>query len=153
MIPWTLRPARKDESALAFVITEEAMRGYVEQLWGGWDEAAQREKHRGNFDPATHRLILVDGAPVGLLAVEDFGDHLWLGKLFLRAAVRGRGLGTAVLERVIAEAAARGLPVQLRVLRVNTAALRLYRRHGFRVVAETPERLVLRREHGGRGNL
>ncbi len=140
---YALRPATASDLELTYAITEDAMRGYVEQTWGAWDEAAQRVKHRSQFTPATYRVVECDGTAAGLLAVEEEPADLWLFKLYLFRGFRGRGLGGALLQRVIDEGAALGKPVRLKVLRVNQAALRLYLRKGFRVTGEEPERLFM----------
>jgi ribosomal protein S18 acetylase RimI-like enzyme len=141
-----LRPATADDLALCHAITEEAMRGYVEQTWDHWDADAQWRKHCDNYTPASHRIVMVDGAAAGLLAVEQWPDHLWLVKLYLRAAQRGQGIGSGLLRDVVLpQAQALRLPVRLRVLRVNLRAQALYARHGFRVVGETAERLFMER--------
>jgi ribosomal protein S18 acetylase RimI-like enzyme len=66
-----------------------------------------------------------------------------LVKLYLLAKYRGMGLGSALLVQVLNYAQAQGKLVRLRVLRVNSDAKRLYERHGFKVVQETPERLFM----------
>lgn len=140
-----LRAATAADLELTYDITEAAMRGHVEQTWGHWDDAEQRLKHRTNFDPQTTRIVVVDGADAGLVTVEDLADHVWLVKLYLRPGQRGHGVGTALLGDVLRRADAVGLPVRLRVLRVNVRAQALYARHGFRVVEETAERYVMER--------
>ena len=57
---------------------------------------------------------------------------------------RGRGIGTALVEQVIADAEARAVPVRLGVLEHNPAR-RLYERLGFRVVHVEPPRLRMER--------
>lgn len=44
---------------------------------------------------------------------------------------RGRGLGSAVLQRLCLDAARAGVPLRLNVWQANEGAIRLYRRHGF----------------------
>ena len=122
-------------------ITEEAMRGYVEETWGNWDEEEQLQKHRANFTPETYRMILVDEEVAGLVAVEEFLSHVWLVKLYLSVRYRGQGIGSQVLQDIQKDAAIRGKPVTLRVLRVNTRAQALYAKHGFKVTEESAERL------------
>ncbi|GGH35210.1 Ribosomal protein S18 acetylase RimI [Cribrihabitans marinus] len=57
--------------------------------------------------------------------------------ILVDAAARGRGVGTALLEAVIAEARARDLAeVQLDVIDVNPRARALYERVGFRAIGE-----------------
>lgn len=126
--------------AVTYEITKEAMGPYVQQTWGRWDEEEERRKHEQNYRPETHRLVLVAGQVAGLIAVEDEPTHLWLVKLYLLERFRGKGLGSALLAQVMQQARAQGKRVRLRVLRVNTGARRLYERHGFKVVQDTPER-------------
>ncbi|TAK83319.1 MAG: GNAT family N-acetyltransferase [Aquabacterium sp.] len=135
------RAATPDDLALTYAITEDAMRGYVEQTWGKWDEEEQLQKHRANFTPETCRIILVEGEVAGLFVVENFPSHVWLVKLYLLAAYRGQGIGSTVLQTVQEDARVQGKPVTLRVLRVNNRAQALYARHGFKVTEETAERL------------
>lgn len=140
-----LRNATPDDLALAYTITEDAMRAYVEQTWGRWDPQEQLDKHRANYTPDTHRIVMLDEAPAGLVAVEELPTHTWLVKLYLLAAWRNCGIGARLLQGVLQAARAQGKPVRLRVLKVNTPAQRLYARHGFRVIEQTPERLFMER--------
>ena len=56
--------------------------------------------------------------------------------LFVRPEARGRGVGTALLDAICAEAATRGYAeVRLDVIDTNPRARALYERHGFRQVA------------------
>ena len=136
-----MRPATPDDLALTYAITEEAMRGYVEETWGNWDEEEQFQKHRANFTPETYRMILVEDEVVGLVAVEEFPSHVWLVKLYLLAKHRGQGIGSQVLQDIQNRAMLQRKPVTLRVLRVNTRAQALYAKHGFKVTEENAERL------------
>lgn len=64
----------------------------------------------------------------------QFPAHLHLNVL---EAARGSGLGAGLLDTFLAELAGRGVRgVHLSTTRVNTAALALYERRGFRVWAE-----------------
>ena len=146
---FALRPAVEEDLDVTYEITREAMRQYVEETWGEWDEDDQRAKHRQNFEPATHRLVLVGSAVAGLVAVEVEPEYFWLVKLYLKAAYRGQGLGTALLLQVLQEAEGLGKATRLRVLKVNTRAKALYSRHGFQVVGEEPERYFMVRPCGG----
>ncbi len=70
-------------------------------------------------------------APVGMVAIrpDDDGARDQLISMWVAPAARGRGVGRALVGRVIAEAA--GRPLWLRVLDGNEAAIRLYQRCGF----------------------
>ena len=136
-----MRAATRDDLTLTYEITKDAMRGYVEQTWGNWDEEEQFQKHRANFTPETYRMILIKDEVAGLVAVEEFPSHVWLVKLYLLAKYRSQGIGSQVLQGVQASASAQGKPVTLRVLRVNKRAQALYAKHGFKITEESAERL------------
>jgi [ribosomal protein S18]-alanine N-acetyltransferase len=66
-------------------------------------------------------------------------DELHINTLAVAPAARRRGLATALLRHVMADAAASGATkATLEVRASNTAALALYGRHGFRVAATRP---------------
>lgn len=139
----SLRTVNSDDFDFGFEVTELAMRGYIEQTWGLWDAALHRRHHAATFNADTHQVILVDGERAGILAVEQHPAHVQLEKLYLVPGVRNRGVGSQVLRSVLEPAIAGGRPLRLRVLAVNTSAQRFYARHGFLVVATTPERLFM----------
>ena len=141
MLSLRMRPATEDDLAVTYAITEDAMRGYVEETWGSWNAEEQLQKHRANYTPETYKIILINDEVAGLVAVEDFPSHIWLVKLYLLAKYRGQGIGSQVLCGVQKSAKTQGKPVTLRVLRVNKRAQALYARHGFKVTEESAERL------------
>jgi ribosomal protein S18 acetylase RimI-like enzyme len=113
-----------------------AMRPSVEAQWG-WDEERQRRLHARRFPKHVTEILLVGDEPVGLRVVERDLDGLRLLRLHVVPARQSRGIGGSVLRALRAEAAEAGLPIRLRVLRVNPRARSFYERHGFRVVGRT----------------
>ncbi|HVE87101.1 MAG TPA: GNAT family N-acetyltransferase [Myxococcales bacterium] len=97
--------------------------------------AAQQHHYRAALPDADHRVILHEGKPAGRLLVARRADEIRLADVALLPEHRGRGLGTALLRDLLAEAAAAGKPVRLQVLRGNRAA-GLYARLGFSTVNE-----------------
>jgi GNAT superfamily N-acetyltransferase len=85
---------------------------------------------------------MIDEQPVGVLALEERPTELFLALIEILPSHQGQGLGSAVISDVQRRAAARGLPLTLRVLRVNPAQ-RLYQRLGFVLSAETVTHLFL----------
>ncbi len=83
-------------------------------------------------------VISADGTDVGYLVLEDHGDRWWIEMIAIAPAHQDQGIGTEVLEAVIADAP---VPVQLSVLRRNPRARALYERLGFAVIAEDDTRL------------
>jgi ribosomal protein S18 acetylase RimI-like enzyme len=89
-------------------------------------------------------IICRQGEPVGCFALGRHDDHLYVARIALLARWQRRGIGTALLRRVIAEADERRLPVRLSVLE-NNPARRLYERLGFTVVEDRHPKLVMER--------
>jgi len=133
-----LRPATRADLEFALDALRAAMREYVAATWGSWDDAHQRALFAPSFDLRTHRILRRDGEDAGVLAVETRVHCVTLGRIFLLPRHQRRGVGGTVVRALLAAAHARGLPVELTVLRANAAARVFYERLGFRVVGETP---------------
>jgi ribosomal protein S18 acetylase RimI-like enzyme len=83
-------------------------------------------------------LVERDGPLLGALALTDEGDGLGRVRWFaLDRALRGQGLGRSLIAELLDEARAAGLSkLELETISVLTAAARIYREAGFRVVRE-----------------
>lgn len=135
-----LRAATAADAEFAYLVLEQTMRAYAEATWGEWHESRARDEMRLAASDGRSQIIEVDSVPVGILRlVNEGGSHLQLEKLFVLPAFQRKGTGTWVLQGVLENARTVGLPVRLRVLRVNPAKA-LYERLGFRVTAEEPVR-------------
>ncbi len=130
-----LRPAAPVDSNVLYSVHEAAMRDYVAETWGSWDEAEQRAFWREHWFPG-REVIEVDGEMAGFLDVEDREDHVWVGNIELHPGFQGQGIGTAIVRDIQADAARCGHDVRLQVLKVNPAR-RLYQRLGFELTGET----------------
>jgi GNAT superfamily N-acetyltransferase len=111
-----------------------AMRDSLERL-GRFDPARARARLRDGFSPAHTLHVELAGERIGFFVLKPGADGLHLEHLYLRPEAQGRGVGSAVLAEVFAQADAGGLPVHVGALR-GSAANRFYLRHGFRLVAE-----------------
>jgi putative acetyltransferase len=125
-----LRQAGPDDSEFAFRAKEAAFRQYVEKAWG-WDEAEQRRLHEERFAAQDFRIISVAGTDVGIMATVVAPDCLKLNQLFILPEHQGQGIGSACMLLIMDEARGLGLPVRLRVLKVNPRARAFYERLGF----------------------
>ena len=134
---FALRPVTEADCDWLFALQREAYRTHVAQTWGTWDDDTQRARFDAAFTPAKLRIITVEGCDAGLLHVERAPHEIFLANIELAAEFRNRGLGTALIRSLLDEAAARGIPLRLQVLKVNQAARRLYERLGFTVFEET----------------
>ena len=132
-----LRPATEADRPFLAWLEEICMRDHAVALWGVW---RPRPDHAFSLEGV--RIVVEADRDAGCVAVLRRRDHLWIDRLYVAPALQHHGLGAAVLRRVASEAASEGLPVSLSVLTTNPA-LAFYRRNGFRVECETPERRYL----------
>lgn len=73
------------------------------------------------------------------MRVDRLPDHWFLAKLYLLPPFQGEGLGSTLLEQLIADAGTLRMPLRLTVLQVNPAR-HFYERHGFVVTETVPPR-------------
>ncbi|MEL6450004.1 MAG: GNAT family N-acetyltransferase [Pseudomonadota bacterium] len=100
---------------------------------------------RGYFIPDEVRFVTIDDEDVGWFQVSKTDAALWLDQLHLVEDVRGQGIGTALIHKVIADATAQGKDVNLSLIKGNPAHA-LYRRLGFRRTSEDETKLHMRYE-------
>jgi GNAT superfamily N-acetyltransferase len=132
------RAVKRDWDFVAFV-TETCMRNYVEQTWGQW-----RPDSPDDFNAGIHQIIRCSGDDIGCIAIVDEPAVVVLKTLYILPGHQNRGIGAALMQRIIERADASKKPIQLRVLRVNPARS-FYERHGFVVTHSTAERHFMAR--------
>lgn len=138
----SIHRAQPSDSEFAYHVLQTTMRDYAEMTWGTWLEADARTRVASDTRTGRSKIVQLASVPVGLLCVDKFDTHLQVDQLYILPEYQRRGIGAYVLSLVLADAGASGLPVRLRVLRVNPAK-RFYERHGFKVVSQTPERFFM----------
>ncbi|MGW7268984.1 N-acetyltransferase family protein [Streptomyces sp. NPDC054864] len=151
---WTLRAAEPDDVEPMAELRARVMRQDLERL-GRFDEHRVRQRLRDSFSPSHTSVIVVadgvfagaDGVFAGCVTLRPADDGQWLEHFYLDPSLQGRGLGSAVLSRLLARTDADHAPVRLNVLR-GSAARRLYERHGFSVEDEDPIDVYMVRRPG-----
>jgi len=131
----SLRRATAQDSDFAYQVKRTTLGHYVRQVWG-WDEDEQRRLHKRRFASQDFRIVVVSGIDAGVLALEYMPDCLRVNQLLPLPEYQGRGIGTACTRQVLDDAAGRGLPVRLQVLKANGRAAGFYRRLGFQTMGE-----------------
>jgi ribosomal protein S18 acetylase RimI-like enzyme len=134
-----LRPATADDGELLRAVyrsTREEELGLTP--WSDEEKAAflemqftaQDTYYRQIHPDGRYLVILRNGTPVGRLYLVRLEAELRIVDIAILPQHRGDGIGTALLEDVIAEADEEGIGVSLHVEPWNPAR-RLYERHGF----------------------
>ncbi|MFC6161572.1 GNAT family N-acetyltransferase [Kribbella jiaozuonensis] len=119
---------------------------FDEADWRGGFEEWSRESID---DPATDLSVIeLDGQRVGRLRVSRTPEAVELNGIQLHPDVQNRGIGTAIITELQAEAAGRGVPLELHVERDNPDARRLYDRLGFHKTGEDGAEDVMQWTHG-----
>jgi ribosomal protein S18 acetylase RimI-like enzyme len=136
----TFQPVADEDEEFLFRLYSTTRAEEV-QAWG-WPEAeaqlflkmqftARQRSYQATYPNATYTLVLKTGEPIGQEVVERGAKTIRLIDIALVPAYRGTGIGTLLLNDLIEESRSSGATVELKVLRNNVAAIRLYERMGF----------------------
>lgn len=102
---------------------------------GGDDPAAQFDHHLTAVGPERIWVAEQDSVVVGLTGLIVDGTSAEVEPVVVTDGERGRGIGRALVKRVIEEAGALGIGLlSVRPVGRNTAALRFFRDSGFNVL-------------------
>ena len=132
----TLQQAGPNDSEFAYSVKRATLKVYVDKVWG-WNEDEQRLLHERRFEAQEFRVINLAGADVGIMAVVVADGSVDVNQLFILPEHQGKGIGRRCMLRIMEEARDLGLPLRLRVLKVNPRALAFYDRLGFMRTGKT----------------
>jgi len=135
------RAALESDIDFLYALHIATMKEYVDRVWG-WDDRAQESSFRQNYAPAQIQIITLDGKDVGMLSLEERQEDVFLRVIEIHPEYQGKGIGTALIKKIIAEGAKNRKPVRLQVLKVNPAK-GLYDRLGFSTVEETSTHYIM----------
>jgi ribosomal protein S18 acetylase RimI-like enzyme len=142
--PYTLRPATDADYDFLYQLHVAAIRPAVETTWG-WDDAFQQTYFRSRWNPTENQIVMVAGQRVGTLRLVENQDEIFLALIEIHPDYQNRGLGSTIIQDLLAEAHQRSVPVLLHVLKANEDARRLYERLGFKIIEERKERYVMKK--------
>jgi len=143
-MPVMLRPADTDDEAFLFTLYCSTRADEI-AAWG-WNDAqreaflrmqfqAQQQHYRTLAVPAEHSIVCHEGLPIGRIATIRDAQTIWLAEIALLPEQRNKGIGTTLIQELLAAAARTGSAVHLHVLRSNRV-IKLYQRLGFQIVAD-----------------
>jgi GNAT superfamily N-acetyltransferase len=140
-----LRPALIQDFEYCKRLYFDGMKPIIEELH--LDLAAQATSFKKQWVLEEVRIITLHDSDVGWLQSTTRDDGLFVGQLFVDDPFRSRGIGTEVMNRLIAEAARDNQAVHLEVVKINPA-LRLYERLGFHITHEEDRKFHMKRDSG-----
>jgi ribosomal protein S18 acetylase RimI-like enzyme len=140
----TVRPEQPSDEAFLFELYASTRQEELD-AWG-WPPEMRRsfltlqfkasQGYHHAFPQAEFQIVLLDGVPAGRLILNRTPTEWQLVDIALLPAFRNAGLGAALLQRIMGEAATAVKPFRLQVRQGNRAA-RLYQRLGFVQTRET----------------
>lgn len=140
----TFSPAAPSDGADIFRFARELIETYEDPREMDLDRALKWTRRKIETHIDEYRCVYCGGQKAGFFRFVPCEGGMELDDLYILPEYRGRGIGTAVVERCCAETA---LPVMLYVFIQNTGALGLYQRLGFTITEQvSATRCILRRE-------
>jgi ribosomal protein S18 acetylase RimI-like enzyme len=148
-----LRPETIEDEPLLFALyastreEELALTGWDAETRAGFVRMqfnAQRTAYREMFPGGEFSIVLAAAVPIGRIVVNRARDEIRLVDLVIEPARRGRGVGTNLVNQLIAESENARKPFRLHVLR-GSRAFGWYERLGFRVIQEKEIHLEMER--------
>jgi GNAT superfamily N-acetyltransferase len=140
-----LRPvtAGEDQFLLSvYASTRDAELSQVEwpegqrELFLRWQFDLQRSEYSKRFPDAAYDVILVDQKPAGRIWVGADAEQIRLLDIGLLPEFQNRGVGTALLRRLMDHAAAERKILRHMVFVLNNDAHRFYERLGFAAIED-----------------
>ncbi|KAI9135295.1 GNAT family N-acetyltransferase [Acaryochloris sp. CCMEE 5410] len=96
---------------------------------------AQHQYYQAQFREAEYLMILEGNQPIGRLYVDRRPDEIRIIDIAILPAYRGQGIGSSLLQQILAEGQCSHKSVRIHVEQ-NNRALKLYQRLGFQKKSE-----------------
>lgn len=112
--------------------------GQIDYMVEKFQSYKAMKEQTGSHD-YVYLAVRENGELCGYIAIKpEKDDRLFLSKLYLRSDMRGKGIGSEMLERVFGEARKYGKKrVYLTVNKHNDRAIAVYKKTGFEIADET----------------
>ena len=137
-----LRAAGDADFAFARSVYFETMRWIIERL-SGWDQVREDQNFAQFFQLDEVRIITVDDQDVGWIQEQAENTTINLGSFYVAPVMQRRGVGTRVLEMLLARARNEAKAITLAVVKINPA-VQFYEKHGFRITHEDEHKYYMR---------
>jgi GNAT superfamily N-acetyltransferase len=106
--PVAVRPATEGGRPFLRNLHYACYRPSVEKIWG-WDEADQDRRFAATWTTRGRAVVELSGQPIGALKTSRSRGHILVEDLEIHPDHQGRGIGTRLLRRVLADADAQGI--------------------------------------------
>ena len=140
-----LRPVTFDDDQFLLSVYESTRKDELDQVeWPEgqreafltWQFELQRREYDARFPDADYSIILVNGHAAGRIWIGNDAEQLRLLDIALLPEFQNRGVGTALLRRLMDQAAQTGKVLRHMVFVLNNDAHRFYEGLGFLVIED-----------------
>ena len=87
-----------------------------------------------------YKVICINDKKVGCLLVVNKDDGVLLDEIYLEEKYRNKGIGTSIIKKILSSYNI----VYLWVYKLNTRAISLYKKLGFKIIDETETRYYMK---------
>lgn len=136
------RKAEQSEKEAIFKLYCLVIRDYISEIWG-WDEQWQENDFSAHFDSQAITLVHKARELVGYSQVENRSGQLYIRMIVVHPHHQRKGIGSKLLESVIASGNEQSKSIGLEVFKINNEAKKFYERFGFNVEGETPSSYIM----------
>ncbi len=135
MTEFTLEPLTVADGDFRLRVFRATIKPSIDELFG-WDDATQAAMILDQLKGGTHAAIVSGGQRAGIVQVEESPEAMSLNQIEILPEFQGLGIGTAVIQSLMARCDRDGKPLTLHGFAPNLSARRLYERLGFVVTDE-----------------
>ena len=127
-----IRPACDSDYDWLYALNQEVYQDLIPLEFGYWDVEEELALFQKAWQSQNISLIIETGERAGMFILEEQDDYLWLAEIQITAMYQNKGIGTKVIQQLLAKARQQQTSLRLRVLHANHRAYQLYQRLGFR---------------------
>lgn len=131
-----LRLATLDDSEFLYNLKKQTLKEYITQIWG-WDKKDQLIYHKKNFEPEKYHIIQQKGEDIGCISIEEQYNKIILNIIEISPKYQNKGIGSKLIRDLIKRGSQENKTIELQVFKVNQRAFKLYKKLGFKLLAET----------------
>lgn len=131
-----LRPSTPADREFAQRVYFETHRHIIEELFGRRGDDVEQSKFAQFYDESHTSIVELDGEPVGWLTTFRGTNSIEIAQIYIVRERQGQGLGTRLIQELIAEAESDGKTLTISTAKINPAR-RLYERLDFVNVSES----------------
>lgn len=103
---------------------------------------ARQSSYKNQFPNSNYQIVLIHKLAVGAILVIKNEAEIRLADIALLPVYRDRGIGSFLIQSLLAKAARAKKPLRLQVIHINRA-IKLYQRLGFSIVGDNGTHFVM----------